>query len=292
MPTHIDITEVPNALVLHDDMPHLNWKVLNHWIDQHVDADAQVDARRQAVSQWLSDLTARLGGDYSVYRSLKFLMLVEPRGLDIDPLLRHFEACEAIIQDHLEGLYYSEPGTRVPLLWFSEIDDYRAYLRYYFPKSLPRRAGGYCIRQPRVHVAIWGAEATLRSALPHELARAFLKPADLPIWLEEGIAEIMNAVVQDRKPQPLADDDRAALRALWQGWPPDAFASGATFFEAGDNFRRSHQLAEALTRLVHREAGDAFEAFVNDAVSADAGRAALKQHLGADLETLVNKLIA
>ena len=288
-------TEEFSALVdWSDGFPRPQWRRL--W-EVHCNEEPEAELRVQRL--WLAALRDALGGAYWVGESERFLLLQELDPSDADGRLATLERTLDRVLDALEGI--GPPGGRLPgklpVLFFSEPDDYYAYIDEYHEDGHFGGSSGVCLRRDEVHVAVDGSARIPDVALVHELVHACLTHLTLPVWLEEGIVAVVEHVAVDRitvdnpKVDGLSRAQRDAQANFWGPIGLQPFWSGGAFSMPDDASSFSYELAQVMVRAIHAWYSDRFDTFVGRASPDDAGESASIDVLGTTLVTVVRHCI-
>ena len=115
------------------------------------------------------------------------------------PLLGELAARRADLQELLD---LSIPEKPIHVYLFEHGDRFREYLRLYHPE-LPNRRAFFLPTDARLSVfAQWGDRAA--EDLRHEVTHAYLRAAaaNLPLWLDEGLAKYCEALSRPARSQP------------------------------------------------------------------------------------------
>ncbi len=107
---------------------------------------------------------------------------------------------------------------KVHLFLFAHPATYRAYVRSHFPEAPERRA--LYVKRGAAGMIFAARSITLGEDLRHEATHAYLHQvvAELPLWLDEGLAEYYEAVAAKRQ---LGHPHRLEMcQRLRQGWQP------------------------------------------------------------------------
>jgi len=181
-----------------------------------------------------------------------------------------------------DAVWKSGYGKHVILL-FTEVDDYYQYVSYFYRDGIHPTSGGCLIHKGYVHIAMPYFEGqAVRRTLTHELTHNSLVHLPLPLWLNEGVALVLDRTAADWKNPILDHDLRDNHLAFWNSENIQRFWSGVSFGEPGDSHKLSYSLAEILVTLLLGLSRD-FVAFVKQAHRNDAGQTAALDVLQADL---------
>lgn len=161
-----------------DGFPRPDWRQL--WDQYCGGSDARgerfdTDAERAVQRLWLTSLARHLGGGYRMRESRRLFLMSEDDDARASERLAHLESIVDAIIDALEGI--GPPDSALPgklaVLYFTEDDDYYAYIAdYYPPEGQFGMSCGICLRRDELHVAINGAaDASAAYARPRARAR-------------------------------------------------------------------------------------------------------------------------
>jgi hypothetical protein len=134
------------------------------------------------------------------------------------PAIRCLQSLERDIEANL-GIRVRDEAPSVQVYILNDRDSFTHFLKYYYPQLPPRRAFFLAQGPERVVYTFMGDR--LEEDLRHEATHALLHVAvgDLPLWLDEGLAEYFEGAegLYGRNPEHLnrLPLDRSA------GWTPD-----------------------------------------------------------------------
>jgi len=282
-PLLVDLDELDGAFVFSEGYSRPNWKVIGEAIKQAASTEDLPDAWTEAALQWVEQVRSDLGGEYRVMSSTEFILL---HALDRAAAARILALAERILE-HIclalkDAVWKSGYGKHVILL-FTDPDDYYQYVSYFYPEGIHPTSGGCLIYKGYVHIAMPYFEGrAVQRTLTHELVHNSLVHLPLPLWLNEGVALVLDRTATDWK-RPILDHDlRDDHLAFWNSENIQRFWSGVSFGEPGDSHKLSYSLAEILVNLLLGFSKD-FVAFVKQAHRNDAGQTAALDALQADL---------
>jgi hypothetical protein len=299
----IDLSRIEGAFKVDRGLRHPQWESIGKAIETSVPEGSRIDAWGEAARQWVDELQADLGGQYSVCEG-KNVILLSPLAPKAARRFSKFSASvyEDIVFNLKHLAWEGWPGVRVVLI-FTEADDYEAYLGAFFTGGQVPRVSGVHLNQGYPHVALlWTTEEDVCAIIVHELGHHCLAHLPLPIWLNEGIAVVLEHLiiwarhhllaswlVNRARPQPWAEL-APEHRQHWNARTIQTFWAGTSFHEGGIISDLSYSLAAALTvRLDKRRL--LFLPFVRHAGWEDAGQTAAMEWLGIELGQEVAALL-
>ena len=123
----------------------------------------------------------------------------------------------------------------------------------------------------------------------HELTHACLAHLPIPLWLNEGMAVLMEDVLAGHR---LFLDKEMVKRhqKYWNEETIQGFWSGESFLAFDDGQELSYNLAHILVRNISQDF-TAFATFSNNASYEDAGELAAKEFLGVSLTQIVGSFL-
>jgi hypothetical protein len=213
------------------------------------------------------------------------------------------ERCRAALLDTLAGVAeISAPG-KMPIVVLDGPDVYYQYLAPYDPEGEFGSSAGVQIREGFPHIALMNCEFfALERTLAHELTHAALVHLSLPLWVEEGLAQMFERSMSADRSALIDNEAGQRHERFWRNHSLNQFWNGAGFHRATPAQRFSYQLAEVLVTLLveehrphwlglsrHRQ--QRFFQFLLHADRQDAGEAAAREYLGTSLSDIAAKFL-
>jgi hypothetical protein len=137
---------------------------------------------------------------------------------DSPPAVRCLQALERDLQKHL-GFRPPVDDKPIEVYVLDDRDAFTHFLRFYYPELPPRRA--FFLAQGEDRVVYTYSSPRLEEDLRHEATHALLRGAfgDLPLWLDEGLAEYFESdLSQPDAGRPRLESIAGDLRG---GWSPN-----------------------------------------------------------------------
>jgi hypothetical protein len=298
-----DSIDVSDSFTWEEGLPRPQWEILSTWVESRVEPDDRPAAWTAIGRQWLDRLGEALGPGHRTEESANFLVLAPPKGATPDVLLDFCENCRAALLAVLADVAEYRTGKQV-VIGLSGADAYYQYLSVFSPEGRQGASVGVQIREGFPHVALNATSDgnELGATLAHELTHAALQHLGLPLWVEEGLAQMFEHDMTP-KGQRLLDAEAARLhKKFWAKHGLDLFWRGEGFTRADKAQKLSYELAEVLMRLLvedHRprwfglakEPQRRFFAFLREADEVDCGEAAARKHLGMGLGDVAAKFL-
>lgn len=282
----VDSEQLLEMCACDEFFPRPEWHRLRAWIMAEFPQRCD-DAWYQVERWWLELVANHLGGCYIVEESPHFLLLLPEPARKARRLLDFAELARGRLLDILSrALEHRREGLH-PLLSFEDARTYYQFLSYYGRDGEQAGSSG-CFLANRYHqcVALWGNDMrVLESVLTHELTHALLFGCPIPLWLEEGLAELMPELILGHSSFRVDRHAPAQQRQCWSKHGLGGFWDGSAF-RCPHRSECAYQLAGVLIRVI-AERGRPLDRFVAEASWDDAGAAAASQWLDCDLGTLV-----
>ncbi|MBS2040609.1 hypothetical protein JST97_36820 [bacterium] len=252
-----------------------NWRV--HAGFAHPDWDPLVE--NTLPDGWLKHLLGQVGTQFRLDRSRNFYLLSPFTARKASYQMQFLE----LTLGRLSRLLGVESrGFHVVLIWRNP-DEYWRYVSHFTGS----RGGnvGMCIRAGLVHMVSYDRDVDmLQATLAHELVHDLLSDAEMPLWLEEGLAQTFAT-------SGLHGLDKGAdrLRQLATAGGLKDFWSGQGFGAEEERQKFCYSLAEILTRLLLDEKN--FHSFRATAKRADCGQEACRQAFGRSLGSFLGTFL-
>lgn len=268
--------------------PALPSREVEHWRSHagfsHPDWTRLTEPAAVYVDSWLARLKEESGPEFRLDRSAHFLML--------SPYSQRKAGYQLQFLEHSRErlLSWLGPAARLPqgkhlALIFANPEQYWRYLSYHTPDQ-GGNSSGMCLRQHAVHIVTFDHEEvdTLQNILCHELTHDLLSDRKVPLWLEEGLCQLLpgSRGTRDFRGQLAELQEVAERYGLWDFWTGQAFG----LYDKRQEL--AYTLSEALIRLLLDHPGSAnFGLFLSQADIDDSGQATFQEHYGSRLEELV-----
>jgi hypothetical protein len=278
-----DLSELDMGFEMVEGFSRPNWKMIHQFVKARVPKEDLPAVSDYIATKWLEELAGDLGGAAQVRRSHNFFCLSDLSSDTTRKVLTYAEFVLATIRGFLGFAAWSGFYGKHALLLFSDPDDYYAYISYYNRDGKHILSGGVFIRQGYAHIALpYDNPYSAHHVVVHELTHNLLCHLPIPLWLNEGLAMVIESRVAQRGPS-LSGELADRHHNHWNETNIQAFWAGTTFDVPGDESELSYSLGEILVNLLS-ERGAAFSEFVQAADWRDGGQDAAIRFLGQGLE--------
>lgn len=291
--------DISDYLMWDDYFPHPDWAALRPLLESQEPVD-QVAAHNDIVRQWLNKLAEVFPGYYQVAESDHHLLLC----LNDFPhraALQLATQCRDFFARTLPGI--DPTATKIPILIWHDQKTYYHYLARFYPEGNFGGSSGVHIRYECHHVVLYGKDLNnVDSTIAHELTHAGIASADLPLWIEEGLAQVVEHELTGRQLLQLTGKMATLHRRYWRRFGLQAFWDGTAFTRATRVQEIAYQLAEILVRHLLDDARPRWFGLVRShqaslvnflaaAAASDAGEAAAHKHLEMGLSDLAARFL-
>lgn len=126
--------------------------------------------------------------------------------------------------------------------------------------------------------------------LAHEFVHLALCGFPTPLWLEEGLAQLIPDVLLNRDSFSIDRELVSRHRAFWSNESIQSFWDGSAFGHP-DSSELAYSLADILVRNIAIRHGQTLRAFTPVADEQDGGDSAAREHLGVGLADIVSEFL-
>jgi hypothetical protein len=286
MPKHLDIKDAFETV---HGLPRAKWELLRTRVCELTGKDRPGEEEWCNIQRyWLKKVGKAAGEQFGIIESKRFLLLA-PQPAEAGWMLEIAE----MAQEKVIAALGERPGGavvgKIPIIKFMGEALYRQHVRYYAVDDKPGESDGICIRDHgEIHVAL-PALRTIRTVLPHELVHVHLGGLRLPVWLNEGVAQI----VARRWKYDLTAELESEARLYWRTRGLEQFWSGDAWHAArtGEGVIFAYIFSERLTKDIRALGESDFKRFLNAADARDAGETGCREIYGFGLQVWVQKLL-
>lgn len=268
-----------------------DWNEISSKIGDNLSDEEMHQAWSFECNKWLEALVSEFGDDYRIEQTPNFSIMSNETDRYIQLFGDFLERTLKRVLATLEGMACDEGFGKYVVLIFKDSDQYYDYIDMFFPEeSEIGFSSGMYINEGYGHFVF--PSQVLDYAEPiavHELTHACLAHLPIPLWLNEGIAVLMEDVLAGRG---LYLDKELLNRhqAYWNNDTIQSFWSGESFFAIGDGQELSYNLAHVLVRNISKDF-QSFVSFTNSANFGDAGDSAAIEYLGFTLNQIVGSFL-
>jgi hypothetical protein len=290
-PQFVRLQDIDGVFETHEGLPHPRWDIVWQHLKARIAPEKRDDAYWVLAHQWLTKLAGQLQGEYEVHSSPNFLVLAAVTDDEAIGLMRFAEAT----RDRIIGVLGEPEGEwfgPFVVLVFADGDDFARYIApLHPPEGEFMMPAGIFINRGYCHIAMQESSTyAMQQTLTHELAHNLLTLYPLPLWLNEGLVQVLTDSFMGGHEQPMDPELARKHRRYWTEENIQDFWSGKAFSMAGEPSRLSYSLAIVAARtLAGTRKG--FADFIRAAHYSDAGESAAEELLGCSVGDAVAGLL-
>ncbi|MCC9644700.1 hypothetical protein LOC71_20700 [Rhodopirellula sp. JC740] len=272
------LLQIPDAVDVRDGLPRPNWDVIHAWSETNVDSRSLNDTWTRIARDWLKLLADALPHDYTVRESSEFLLLATDVPLG-ERILAFSEHARRVILEKLDGVASDEGHGKHVILLLGDDDAYYDYVTDFYPDEGEfGLSGGMFLSAGYGHFVICPSSAVeYERVIAHELNHALLSHLPLPLWLNEGVTQVIEDIVVDSSYFMVDHEILQRHRAYWNLQTINSFWSGESFSFPDEGQELSYGLAQVLFRNLMSDFPEVVKDILNNASYVDAGNSAFLQ---------------
>ena len=270
-----------------------NWSVIGDWVDENIPREQLNEGWTQLARQWLEMLRETLGDSYVITESQEFALLARNDSRMNNRMLASCEHARRTILQTLPDVARDEGYGKHVVLAFADIESYYDYISDFYPEEGEfALSGGVFLDRGYGHFAICLAYGDDHErVIAHELNHNLLRHLPLPLWLNEGVTQVMEELIVGSSYFSTDHHMVRRHRAYWNREMIDAFWSGDSFFSPDEGQELSYHLAQVLIRNLMSDYPKQISPMLNAAHFTDAGNASLRQFCGVSLGDRVRQFL-
>ena len=289
----ISLNSIPKSLEIRLGLPRPDWAVIHDWVENNIAPPGLNIAWNQLANDWLRALIDALPTGYECYESPEFVLLSDFDSRQAGWLLRWCEHSRHVIMKTLTGVAQDEGYGKHVVLALSDPESYHDYILDFYPDEGEfAGSGGIFVDRGYGHIALWAADSAEHDrTIAHELTHALLSHLPLPMWLNEGVTQVVEDTVMESSYFTVDREIRQRHRTFWTPETMDEFWSGESFSRPDDGQELSYHLAQILTHNLMSDYPQQVTDILNAADRRDAGEAALLQVCGVSLNARITQFL-
>jgi hypothetical protein len=289
----ISLTCIPNSLSKGHRFMRPDWAVVSDWVAANVSDDRFDETWTALARDWLGQLRKSLPNHYTVTESDEFLLLTKDDTRLSRRLLQSCEHARCTILRTLVDVARDEGYGKHVVIAFADVEDYYDYITDFYPDEGEfGLSGGMFLDVGYGHFVICLAYGDqYERTIAHELNHNLLRHLPLPLWLNEGVTQVIEDLVVDSSYFYVDQNMVRRHRAYWNEETIQAFWSGGSFFLPDEGTELSYHLAQVLFRNLMSDYPKQIVRFLNTANHEDAGDTALQQLCGVSLGARVRQFL-
>jgi len=271
----IDFNSIPGIRDKRIGLPRPDWVEVRDWLATFTDQPEQNEAWNLFAEKWLAALIEALPDGYRVHESDGFYLLSQVDEASSGRMLRWCESSQRKIDEFLPEIVFEEQGWKMIVLALSGRELYCNYVADFYPEMGEfGMSGGMCMADLGHIVLCVIPNADLERTIAHELVHGALAPLPLPLWLNEGVTQVLEDMIVDVSSFQMNSFIKNEHRAFWNEKTIDEFWAGDSFYRPDDGQHLSYSLAQVLVLNIISGYGKKLNRFLIEAQKSDAGNAA------------------
>ena len=289
----ISLLSIPNALETRVGLPRPDWAIIQDWMSSNV-ADADLDdAWTTLASDWIDQLIEALPDGYSRRQSREFFLLSSSAESTDERILQWCEDSRETILKILAGVARDEGHGKHVVFAFADAETYYDYVSDFYPDDGEFGLSvGMFLDSGYGHLVMCMAyEGEHDRTIAHELNHALLRHLPLPLWLNEGVTQVIEDLVVGSSHFHVDREMSHRHRTYWNANTIQSFWSGDSFDAPDDGQELSYHLAEILFRNLMSDYPKQIHDFLKKADFVDAGNQALLDSCDATLQDRVAQFL-
>ncbi|MEO1971948.1 MAG: hypothetical protein ABGX07_10355 [Pirellulaceae bacterium] len=281
----ISLTSIPNSLESRNSLPRPDWSVVRDWVSANVANVDLNDAWTQLADDWVDQLISALPNGYSRTESQEFILLSNGDAPTADRILRWCDDSLETILKTLAGVARDEGYGKHVVFAFGDTDAYYDYVADFYPdEGQFALSSGMFLDRGYGHLAVCMAYAgEHHRTIAHELNHALLRHLPLPLWLNEGVTQVIEDLVVGSSDFFVDHETLRRHRDYWNSDTIHLFWSGDSFYSPDEGHELSYHLSQMLFRNLMSDYRNRIADVLNAANYLDAGNRALLDVCGVSL---------
>ena len=241
--------------------------------------------------KWLESIASKFGDDYRVEETLNFSIMSNESDRYIKVFSSFLERTLKRVLRALNGIASDEGFGKHVAMIFQDIEQYYEYVEVFLPDEGEfGLSSGMYINEGYGHFVFPSQDVDIAEPIAvHELTHACLAHLPIPIWLNEGLAVVMEDVFAGNHLY-LDKEILAKHERYWNRETIQEFWNGDSFFATDEGQELSYNLAHILVRNMSKDF-EAFKDFVNKASFEDGGEKSCIDNLGCSLKNFVETFL-
>ena len=277
---------------LDSKLPRPDWDLIHHFVNENCGDQEQHQLWCNIARNWVDLLVKHLPQDYTKIETKNFILISNDDNRYNNSLSIFLERCRNRLLVIAKGVCADDGFGKHVVIVFANLESYYDYTSYYGPQEgtyglsagmyLNDGYGHFVFQQDNLNMA--------EPIAAHEMTHALLAHLPLPLWLDEGIAVNMEAMITGASPERLNKSLFKLHQSFWDSEKIQEFWLGNSFSRPDDGQKLSYQLAQILVTNLSKNY-DAFAQFANKADRVDGGENAIKEIYGLSLGDMVTNFL-
>lgn len=293
----VDRERVRFLMMVREGVPTIDWGMAAAWLEKETpDVVERGLLHRAIAAAWLDEVRDSLDGDYKRWRHARVegLGAVE-RNVAVQ-VAASTDRCIRVIEEALAPLLMGEKIEPVAIVALASKDEYLSFIAPHYPDEgeFATSGGQYsCAWEgsfPLIALPVLpGADPT--GVIAHETTHHAMVKFGLPLWVEEGLTQMMEERVAGHSMFVLNEELLERHRARWEETGLEGFWEGGSFRSPHEDEQElSYHLSQLLVRAQLQQDAGRFFGFVRDC-RMKGSDVACEDHLGKNLDDVVWRIL-
>jgi len=275
-----------------DRYPRPDWEKISEWIENNHAPEDRHTIHDEIIINWFEEMLSVLPARYNIYESPDLILLTYYEQSDVILQINFINKVKSYIQSLGLSNKDREGYGSIVILQFDDPGLYLEYVYNFFPDGNFINSAGLCIREYLTHVVTSSGDYNdVEYTIAHELLHEQVTDLNLPLWIDEGLAEM---VTEHIFPHYFDFNlDQAKEELIFFSFPVDniqKFWGGKGFFESNESSAASYLLAHLMMKKICEQFDNALE-FILNAKIEDSGQSSALNYLETPLEELVSSFL-
>ena len=269
-----------------------NWEPIYRHAESELSNEDQDKLWTEIMRCWVNKLCQDLSDGYYVKETDNFALLTNANTRYADSLSGFLERCLKRLNHILKGIASDEGFGKYVVMVFDNNDRYYDYISYYGPQEgTYGLSSGMYLNYGYGHFVFPHQELDFSEPIvAHEMTHAVLSHLPIPLWLNEGMAVNMEAMITGFNPPHLDKEMFTKHQSFWSEKEIQEFWYGSSFGRPDEGQQLSYQLAQILVTNLS-EQYEAFAKFSNLAHWQDGGEAAIRDIFSISLGDMIGNFL-
>ncbi len=283
------LTDILGPFPIIDQFPRPDWERVWEWVQKNVKEEEWESLFTQFAIEWLSEIKKVSDLKLEVYESDNFIFLLPEDKKAANRFAIFSEKALTVISEGLPDIARKTGYGKFVCINFSHFETYYDYISYFFTEGEFGATGGLFIEAGYRHFILnEHLSYELDKTLVHELTHALMKNCTLPLWLEEGVTQMMEDAVFGYS-NNYYGISREGLESHINYWGQEGLYSfwiGDSFFCSDEGQGLSYSLALILTQNLLSRGRQKFLRLLQEVKFSDLGSSAILEIYGLELSDL------
>ena len=274
----VDCNWLGEYFFIQDGLPRPDWTSIYKHVEQNLQNENADSVWCSIAGKWLEKLSHALPAQYQFVETENFILMSSGDERYNKNLSQFLERCRRRLLFNTKGITRDEGDGKHVVIVLSDIDSYYQYVA----AAYGAKGGDYGLSSGMyinngyghfvfVEQELWVVEPIAA----HEMTHALLSHLTLPLWVNEGMAVNMEAMLTGSTLDGMTASLLEAHQEFWSNKTVQQFWQGESFSRSDEGQRLSYQLAQILVSQLSKDY-DVFMEFMNTVNWEDGGESAMK----------------